>query len=60
MVSTIDVNYPKVIHTCNNNMVGVESGVSLFTGLVCMIQVLYFGPHIMGHRGTWLRGHCQL
>ena len=27
---------------------------------VCMIQELYFGPHIMGHHGTWLRGQGQL
>ena len=27
---------------------------------VCMIQKLYFGPHIMGHHGTWLRGQGQL
>ena len=27
---------------------------------VCMIQELYFGPHIMGHHRTWLRGQGQL
>ena len=25
-----------------------------------MIQELYFGPHIMGHHGTWLKGQGQL